>query len=78
MRGHIVLLVADMFSSCAAALRDLALSANALVSVELDIDHFELLVGLLTGVLDVLWSTVGRNHVLVAVDQYCVSCAVDS
>lgn len=78
MRGHVVLLVADMLASCAVALCDLTLPADALVSVELDIDNFELLVGLLTGVLDVLWSTVGRNHVKVAVDQYRVSCAVDS
>ena len=78
MCGHVVLLVADMLASCAVALCNLTLSTDALASVELDIDDFELLVRLLTGVLDVLWSTVGRNHVMVAVYQYRVSRAVNS
>ena len=78
MCRHVVLLVTDMFASCAVALCNLALSADALVSVKLYIDNFELLVGLLAGVLDVLGCTIGRNHVVGTVDQDCVSCAVDS
>jgi len=68
MRRHVVLLVAGMLTSCAVALYDLALPTDALISVELCIDDFELLSRLLAGVLDVFRGTVGWNHLLVTVD----------